>query len=117
MCTAECGLALSMSLLFFYCTGIPDSRNMTEHFIIEESSADIYLFTMNNEITMDYHDTFTLKFTPEYPELFEEKEGEFIRHTAIVNIIDNTCKRLPHKIDSYLLMFHAARNHYPPIVR
>ena len=71
---------------------------MTEHFIIEESSADIHLFTIKDEITMDYKDTFILKFTPEFSDLvqsIEEKEGEFVRHTAIVNIINKTSKRPP----------------------
>ena len=87
---------------------------MTENFIIEESSADIHLFTIKDEITMDHHDTFTLKFTPELPQLLEEKKREFIRDTAIVNIINNTCKGSPRNMLIATLL--AARNEYSAIV-
>ena len=58
---------------------------------VEESTAVIHL---QDEITLDYQDTIKLIFTPEFPDsvkAFEEKQGEFIRHTVTVNIIANTC--------------------------
>ena len=59
-----------------------------------EGSTDIRLFTINDEITLEYDDTVILRFTPDSPLLIPgvESEGEFIRDTATVHIIDNDSK-------------------------
>ena len=50
----------------------------------------IRLFTSNDEITLEYEDRIQLVFTPNDPALIPGVEGvgEYIRDTAIVNIID-----------------------------
>lgn len=54
---------------------------------------EIRLFTSNDEITLEYDDTIILTFTPTFPTIeILEADGEFIRNTATVFIIDNDCK-------------------------
>ena len=55
------------------------------------NSAEIRLFTSNDEITLENDDRVLLTFTPDNPGLIGgvEAAGEFIRNTAVVNIIDN----------------------------
>ena len=48
---------------------------------------EIRLFTRNDQITLEYDDRVQLVFTPNDPGV--EGVGEYIRDTAIVNIIDN----------------------------
>ena len=52
---------------------------------------EIRLFTSNDHITLEYDDRIQLVFTPNDPALIPgvESVGEYIRDTAIVNIIDN----------------------------
>ena len=59
-----------------------------------ENSADIRLFTTNDEVTLEYNDTVILRFTPQMSDLVPSVEGmgEYIRDTATVNIIDNDRK-------------------------
>ena len=54
-------------------------------------SEEIRLFTRNDQITLEYDDRIQLIFTPNNPALIPGVEGvgEYIRDTAIVNIIDN----------------------------
>lgn len=61
---------------------------------VENNRAEIRLFTSNDEITLEYYDTVILKFDPIFPNFIEsaEADGEFIRHTATVIIVDNDCK-------------------------
>ena len=56
---------------------------------------EIHLFTSNDQITLEYDDRVLLVFTPDNPGLIPGVEGigEYIRDTAIVNIIDNDSKR------------------------
>ena len=63
---------------------------------VEENSADIRLFTTNDEITLEYNDTVILRFDSQRPSFVQDVEnaGEFIRDFAIVNIIDNDRKYL-----------------------
>ena len=55
---------------------------------------EIRLFTSNDQITLEYDDRVLLVFTPDNPGLISGVEGigEYIRDTAIVNIIDNDSK-------------------------
>ena len=57
-------------------------------------SVEIRLFTSNDQITLEYNDRVQLVFTPDNPDLISgvEDVGEYIRDTAIVNIIDNDSK-------------------------
>ena len=57
-------------------------------------SVEIRLFTSNDQITLEYDDRVLLVFTPDNPDLIPvlESYGEYIRDTAIVNIIDNDSK-------------------------
>ena len=58
------------------------------------NSAEIRLFTTNDEITLETNERILLTFTPDSSGLIDvvEGEGEFIRGSAIVNIIDNDCE-------------------------
>ena len=57
-------------------------------------SAEIRLFTANDEVTLEYEDRVRLNFDPTAADLIPglESMGEYVRNTAIVNIIDNDCK-------------------------
>ena len=57
-------------------------------------SAEIRLFIANDEVTLEYDDRVLLNFDPTAANLIPglESFGEYIRNTAIVNIIDNDCK-------------------------
>ena len=51
---------------------------------------------VSDEVTLEYDDRVNLGFIPDNASLIRELEdrGEFIRGSAIVNIIDNDCKYL-----------------------
>ena len=55
------------------------------------NEAEIRIFTSNDETTLEYDDRVILSFTPDNPALITglEAEGEYVRDTATVNIIDN----------------------------
>ena len=57
-------------------------------------SAEIRLFTANDEVTLEYDDKIRLKFDPASADLITALEGfgEYVRNTAFVNIIDSDCK-------------------------
>ena len=57
-------------------------------------TADIRLSTTDDNITLEYDDTVILLFTPLNSSFIPgvEGAGEFIRDTAVVNIIDNDSK-------------------------
>ena len=56
--------------------------------------AEIRLFTANDEVTLEYEDRVRLNFNPTAADLIPGlgSMGEYVRNTAIVNIIDNDCK-------------------------
>ena len=58
------------------------------------NQADIRLFTHNDDTTLEYNEYVTLTFTPDNPDVIrrQEDEGEYIRTSAMVNIIDNDRK-------------------------
>ena len=58
------------------------------------NEADIRLFTTNDQTTLEYNDYVTLTFTPAIPAVITGLEGvgEYVRTSAIVNIIDNDRK-------------------------
>ena len=57
-------------------------------------SAEIRLFTANDEVTLEYEDRVQLDFNITSADLITDLEavGEYVRNTAIVNIIDSDCK-------------------------
>ena len=73
-------------------TGSTDFANLQP--IAFNTSRSIRLFTTDDEVTLEYDDTVILRFNPHNPLLISDYEntGEFIRDTAIVNIIDNDSK-------------------------
>ena len=58
------------------------------------NTANIHLFTANDDISLEYDDRVLLIFTPDNPVLVNgvESFGQYIRTTATVNIIDNDGK-------------------------
>ena len=54
------------------------------------------LFPVDDFITLEYDDRVELTFTPSSEILFPglENLGEYVRHTTVVNIIDNDSKGL-----------------------
>ena len=63
------------------------------------NSAEIRLFTANDEITLEYDDRVLLMFTPDNYVLIPALEGmgQYIRDTATVHIIDSDCKCSSHE--------------------
>ena len=59
-----------------------------------QNEADIRLFTTNDDTTLEYDDSVILTFTPGNPDVIDglEGAGEYVRNSAIVNIIDNDSK-------------------------
>ena len=58
------------------------------------NETEIRLLTSNDETTLEYDDRVILTFTPDNPALIRglEAEGEYVRDSAIVHIIDNDSK-------------------------
>ena len=58
------------------------------------NATSIRVFPVNDEITLEYDDRVLLRFTPDESNLFSDlaNEFEYIRDTAVVNIIDNDRK-------------------------
>ena len=71
-------------------------------------SAEIHLFTLHDEIALEYDDTIILRFTPDNNTFISDVEnaGQFIRDTAIVNIIDNDSKLLKYSNIEQLDLYH-----------
>ena len=59
--------------------------------ILFVNKTEIRLFTSNDQTTLEYDDRVILTFTPDNPALIDglEAHGEYVRDTAIVNIIDH----------------------------
>ena len=70
---------------------------MEAHFIkfnATNNATDIPVFPVNDEITLEYDDRVLLRFTSAVTNLFSDlaNQSEYIRDTAVVNIIDNDRK-------------------------
>ena len=81
------------------CIGSSDFEELTPIIFINNNdspSTDIYLFTVNDEATLEYEDRVLLRFTPAQANLIPELANhfEYIRDTAVVNIIDDDRKCL-----------------------
>ena len=61
---------------------------------VSASPAEIRLFISNDQLALETNDRVLLTFTPGNPQLIGgvEGAGEFIRNSAVVNIIDNDCE-------------------------
>ena len=58
------------------------------------NETEIRLFTSNDEITLEYDDSVILTFTPDNPAFITglEAQGEYVRDTVTVQIIDSDSK-------------------------
>ena len=58
------------------------------------NATSIRILPVNDEITLEYDDRVLLRFTPAVTNLFSDlaNQFEYIRDTAVVNIIDNDRK-------------------------
>ena len=65
----------------------------------ESPSTDVHLFALHDKLTLEYEDRVLLRFTPAEANTAPglESNFEYIRDTAIVNIIDDDRKFLSHK--------------------
>ena len=63
---------------------------------VGNNNTDICLLTVSDVIALEYGDTIILRFTPDNDTFISDVEnaGQFIRDTAIVNIIDDDSKLL-----------------------
>ena len=77
---------------YFVQIGDSDFANLIP--ITFRNEADIRLFTINDVTTLEYNDYVILTFYPASPAVIPALEGvgEYIRTSAIVNIIDNDRK-------------------------
>ena len=81
-----------LSNIFFIPTAESDFGNLIP--IPFQNEADIRLFTTNDDTTLEYDDSVIMIFDPANPAAVDglEGAGEFVRGSAIVNIIDNDRK-------------------------
>ena len=58
---------------------------------IGSDNVDISLLTINDDITLESNDIVKLVFKPLYQQFMDdlEKEGEFVRETTFIHIVDN----------------------------
>ena len=61
---------------------------------VGNSAAEINMFIPSDQITLEYNDTVILRFTSTIPDLITglESEGEYIRSSVMVHIIDHDSK-------------------------
>ena len=78
------------TLIQFLSVGASDFESLSE-IIVENNMAEVRVFASNDQITLEYDDSVILTYIPDNPLLIPGLEGlgEYIRHTATVNIIDN----------------------------
>ena len=88
--THQCVLLYSI-ILFLPAPGF-DFANLIP--ITFANETNIRLVTLNDDTTLEYNEYVTLTFTPNNPAGITglEDEGEYVRASAIVNIIDNDRK-------------------------
>ena len=62
---------------------------------VTDNRATIPLLAIKDGITLEYNDSVVMTFSPSIASIIEvlKDAGEFLRDTAIVNIIDMDCKR------------------------
>ena len=89
--------SLPLSLYIITIIGNSEFQRLTPIRVINNyanPSTDIHLYTSNDETALEYDDRVLLKFTPTHVNLTPglERNFEYIRDTAVVNIIDNDRK-------------------------
>ena len=77
--------------------GRSDFEGLTQASVIidgDSPSTNVNLSTVNDEVTLEYEDRVMLRFIPTQANTISglESNFEYIRDTAIVNIIDDDCK-------------------------
>ena len=93
-CCCSCSLIIKLS------TDTTDFQpfSTTDQTVTAYNDIAIQVFSRNDDITLEYYDTAILKFivNPGLEPLIQQLEaaGEYIRDTAIVDIIDNDRKYL-----------------------
>ena len=96
--TLHCSLPLSLlSPAPSLYIGNSDFERMEQQSITidgNNNATSIRVFPVNDEITLEYDDRVFLRFTPALTNLFSDLSNhfEYIRDTAVVNIIDNDRK-------------------------
>ena len=77
-----------IEIIFQIISGRSDFESLMPITFVNET--EIRLFISNDETTLEYNDSVILTFTPDNDGL--EAQGEYVRDTATVNIIDNDSK-------------------------
>ena len=97
---------LTIEFLLNFISGQADFVPLMPISFVNET--EIRLFTSNDQITLEYDDSVILTFTPDNPVLVAglETQGEYVRDSATVHIIDNDCKCI------YCFSVLAALNHH-----
>ena len=87
-------------LIISFPPGESDFEQLQPDGIQFTNSADIRLSTRNDMVTLEYDDYIIMTFTSDNSLLIGglESLGEYVRNTAIVNILDNDCKCGNHKL-------------------
>ena len=86
-----------MKRMLFHCLHILGTSDFEgiSGITVSENRASIRLFTTNDQTTLEYNDTVILKFTTSSNIIqLLEAQGEYLRDTATVNIVDNDSKSL-----------------------
>ena len=90
------GFFISHPLSPSLCIGNSDFERMAPIYtsVYRETNIAIQLFTVNDELTLEYDDRVMLRFTPTHVNLipFLASNYEYIRHTTAVSIIDRDSK-------------------------
>ena len=78
------------TLIHFLSIGASDFESLSE-IIVGNNMAKVRVFTSNDQIALEYDDSVILTFTPDNPVLITglEAQGEYVRDSATVNIIDS----------------------------
>ena len=84
---------ISSQDIYIFGEGVTDFERLQP--IRFTDTANIRLFTSNDDVCLEYDDRVQLRFTPDNLHLTPALEAlgpEYIRATATINIIDNDCK-------------------------
>ena len=83
--------------LFIYYVYVDASDfEMPQPISVQNGTAEIYFFTINDEVTLEHTDSIILKFTPSKDTDMSTgfSMGHYMRKEAVVNIIDNDSKSI-----------------------
>ena len=83
--------------------------------VVMQTMKKLIFHTSNDQITLEYEDRILLTFTPLNEFLIPGVEdlGEYIRDTAIVNIIDNDSKQFYEQEKTFVcLLYHRTGNKF-----